>query len=72
MIITILGIDLMFRSITGIVFTFAPWVPSGVYRARIEDKLLRSKSCEELENYADKFGFVFLKFRMHARINDLN
>ena len=68
----ILGLDLMFRSIMGILFTLALWITSVVYRARIEDELLRSKFGEEWGNYADKVGFLFLKFRKHARINDLN
>jgi len=62
-IIMILGIDLMFRSFTGIVFTLAISIPSVVYRARIEDQLLRNKFGEEWENYADKVGFLFPRFR---------
>jgi len=62
-IIMILGIDLMFRSFAGIVFTLAISIPSVVYRARIEDQLLRNKFGEEWENYADKVGFLFPRFR---------
>lgn len=58
-IIIILGIDLMFRSLIGLVFTFALSIPSMFYRAKIEDKLLRDKFGKEWENYADKVGFLF-------------
>lgn len=62
-IIMILGFDLMFRSIIGTVFTFAVSIPSAIYRARTEDKLLRKKFGEEWDNYADKVGFFFPKLR---------
>ncbi|MFB0567810.1 MAG: isoprenylcysteine carboxylmethyltransferase family protein [Candidatus Bathyarchaeia archaeon] len=58
-IIIILGIDLMFRSLIGLVFTFALSIPSMFYRAKIEDKLLRDKFGKEWENYAHKVGFLF-------------
>jgi len=64
-LIIILGIDLMFRSIMGIVLTLVLSLPSMVYRARIEDELLRRKFGEEWENYADKVGFLFP--RLHKR-----
>jgi len=66
-IIMILGIDLMFRSIMGIVFTLTLSIPSVVYRARIEDKLLRNKFGEEWENYVDKVGFLLPKFRRQRK-----
>ena len=66
-IIIILGMDLIFRSIIGIVFTFALSIPSVVYRARIEDELLRKKFGEEWENYADKVGFLFPKLRKQRK-----
>jgi len=58
-IIMILGIDLMFKSVIGVAFTLALSIPSVVYRARIEDALLRKKFGEEWENYADRVGFLF-------------
>lgn len=61
-IIMIFGFDLVFRSTIGIVFTLAASIPSVVYRARVEDKLLRDKFGKEWENYADKVGFLFPKF----------
>jgi protein-S-isoprenylcysteine O-methyltransferase Ste14 len=43
-IIMIFGFDLMFRSIISIVFTLFLSIPSVVYRARVEDKLLKKNS----------------------------
>jgi len=62
-IIMILGFDLMFRSGIGIVFTFTLSIPSTVFRARIEDRLLRKKFGREWENYAVKVGFLFPKLK---------
>ncbi len=64
-IIIILGIDLMFRSPIGLVLTFVLSIPSMVYRARIEDNLLRNKFGEEWENYVGEVGFLFP--RVHKR-----
>jgi len=61
--IMILGIDLMFMSLIGVVYTFIISIPSAIYRAKIEDKLLREKFGEEWNNYADKVGFILPKFR---------
>lgn len=66
-IIMILGIDLMFRSVMGIVFTLVSSIPSVVYRARIEEGLLKNKFGEEWENYADKVGFLFPRFRRQRK-----
>ena len=62
-IIMILGFDLMFRSILGVFFTLVLSIPSVVYRARIEDRLLRKKFGSEWEEYAEKVGFLFPKLR---------
>ena len=62
-IIMILGIDLMFRSVLGTVFTLVLSIPSVVYRAKIEDELLRNKFHEEWENYAGRVGFLFPRLR---------
>jgi len=61
--IMILGFDLMFMSAVGIVFTFTLSIPSTIYRARVEDRLLKKKFGKEWENYADKVGFLFPKLR---------
>lgn len=65
--IIILGIDLMFGSVLGVVHTFALSIPSAVYRARIEDNLLKDKFGEEWENYADRVGFLFPRLKRRKR-----
>ena len=67
-IIIILGIDLMFRSVMGLLFTFVLSIPSMVYRAKIEDGLLRNNFGEEWENYANKVGFLFPRLRKRRKI----
>lgn len=62
-IIMVLGIDLMLRSVIGFVFTLIVSIPSSVYRAKIEDKLLQDKFGEEWENYAEEVGFFLPTFR---------
>ena len=66
-IMMILGFDLMFRSVIGTVLTLVLSIPSVVYRARIEDELLRNKFGEEWENYADKVGFLLPRLRKRRR-----
>jgi len=53
----------MFRSAIGIMFTLVLSVPSLIYRAKVEDELLRNKFGEEWENYADEVGFLFPRLR---------
>lgn len=60
-IILVLGFDLMLRSVIGIVFTLFLSIPSVIYRARVEDKLLKNKFGKEWENYAQNTGFLFPK-----------
>ena len=62
-IIMVLGFDLMFRSMIGIAFTIFLSIPSVVYRARVEDKLLKNKFVNEWENYAKDTGFIFPKIK---------
>lgn len=62
-IIMILGFDIMFRSIIGVVFTLTLSIPSAVYRARVEDRLLKDKFGKEWENYADRVGFLLPKLK---------
>jgi len=58
-IIMILGIDLMFRSVTGILFTLVLSIPSVVYRAKIEDKVLRKNSAKNGRTTRIKSGSCF-------------
>ena len=64
-IIIVLGINLMFRSVVGVVFTLIVSIPSAIYRGKIEDKFLRDKFGEEWRKYADKVGFLLPKLRRH-------
>jgi protein-S-isoprenylcysteine O-methyltransferase Ste14 len=58
-LVMILGFDLAFRSIIGLVFTLTLSLPSIVYRAKKEDTALRNKFGKEWEKYAAKVGFLF-------------
>ncbi len=60
-IILILGIDLIFDSVLGVAFTVFLSIPSAVFRARIEDRLLREKFGEEWEEYAERVSFLLPK-----------
>jgi len=60
-LVMVLGFDLAFRSIIGIVFTFASSLPSMVYRAKKEEIALRNKFGKEWDNYAAEVGFMFPK-----------
>ena len=62
-LIIIFGLDLMFGSIIGVFFTFTISFLSVVYRARIEDELLRKKFGKEWEDYASNVGFLFPMFK---------
>ena len=62
-IIMVVGFDLMFRSMIGIAFTIFLSIPSVVYRARVEDKLLKHKFGNEWETYAKNTGFLFPKIK---------
>jgi len=68
-ILMILGIDLMFRSVVGIVFTLVVSIPSVIYRAKVEDEMLMNKFGEEWENYADRVGFLFPRLRKRRKIH---
>ena len=48
-IFLVLGVDLMMRSLVGVVFTLLLSVPSAVYRGRVEDRFLREKFGHEWE-----------------------
>ena len=65
-IVMVLGINLMLRSVIGVVFTFIVSIPSAVYRGKIEDKLLQDKFGEEWRKYADKVGFLLPKLRRNV------
>ena len=62
-IVLIFGFDLIFGSAIGILFTLFISIPSVIYRAKVEDELLKKEFGEEWENYAKKVGFLFPKLR---------
>jgi len=61
-IIMILGLDMAFGSVVGVAFTITLSIPTVVYRARTEDRLLRKRFGKEWEDYANKVGLLFPKF----------
>jgi len=60
--VLLFGIDLMFGSPIGVAFTVILSVPSAVYRARVEDDLLKERFGKEWEEYADRVGFMIPRF----------
>ena len=54
----LLGIDLMLGSLIACAFTFLLSIPSVVYRAKVEDELLRRKFGKQWEDYAKEVGFL--------------
>jgi protein-S-isoprenylcysteine O-methyltransferase Ste14 len=58
-IVMVFGIDLMFRSIVGVIVTLILSIPSVIYRGKVEDRLLRKRFREEWGNYARNTGFFF-------------
>lgn len=60
-IVLALGLDLVFDSVLGLAFTVFISIPSAVYRARVEDRLLRERFGEEWEDYAERVGFLLPK-----------
>jgi len=57
-VILILGLDMMLGSTIGVAFTAFLSIPSAVYRARVEDKLLKEKFGERWERYAERVGLL--------------
>lgn len=60
-ILIVLGIDLMLGSLIASAFTLLLSVPSAIYRARVEDELLKRKFGKQWENYAEEVGFLLPK-----------
>jgi protein-S-isoprenylcysteine O-methyltransferase Ste14 len=60
-IVLILGLDLWLGSILGVAHTLLLSIPSAVYRARVEDRLLREKFGAEWVAYAERVGFLLPK-----------
>ncbi|MCP8304745.1 MAG: isoprenylcysteine carboxylmethyltransferase family protein [archaeon] len=62
-IIMIFGIDSMFGSLFGLIVTITLSIPSSVYRARMEDRLLKKRFGKEWEEYAERVGLLFPRLR---------
>jgi protein-S-isoprenylcysteine O-methyltransferase Ste14 len=57
-IVLLFGVDLMLGSVVAVLFTFLLSIPSAIYRAIVEDNILRKKFGKEWEEYASKVGFM--------------
>ena len=69
-IVLILGLDLWLGSLLGVAHTLFLSIPSAVYRARVEDRLLREKFGAEWVAYAERVGFLLPKLtRDKSRMN---
>jgi len=69
-IVLILGLDLWLGSVLGVAHTLFLSIPSVVYRARVEDRLLREKFGAEWVAYAERVGFLIPKLmRDKSRMN---
>jgi len=64
-IILIFGLDLWLGSVLGVAHTLLLSVPSAVYRARVEDRLLREKFGADWAAYAERGGFLLPKFKRY-------
>jgi protein-S-isoprenylcysteine O-methyltransferase Ste14 len=60
-IVLILGLDLWLGSVLGVAHTLLLLIPSAVYRARVEDRLLREMFGAEWAAYAERVGFLLLR-----------
>ncbi len=56
--VAILGIPVSLESWAGLVAVFVLFLPTEIYRARLEDRALALKFGEEWESYAKKTGFI--------------
>jgi protein-S-isoprenylcysteine O-methyltransferase Ste14 len=74
-IVLIFGLDLWLGSVLGVAHTLLLSMPSAVYRARVEDRLLREKFGAEWAAYAERVGFLLpklmrYKHRMNGRTDE--
>lgn len=58
MTIAFLGLVVALRSYLGLISVFLLFLPSEIYRARLEEKALARKFGSEWENYAAQTGFI--------------
>ena len=62
-IIIVFGFDCIFGSVIGFVYTIVLSIPSVVFRAKVEDKLLREEFGKMWEQYAGEVGFLLPKYK---------
>ncbi|MFQ6062567.1 MAG: methyltransferase family protein [Methanosarcinales archaeon] len=58
MTIALIGVAVALRSLLGLIGVFLLYLPSGVYRAKLEEKALAQKFGAEWENYTKQTGFI--------------
>lgn len=59
MTIALLGVTILLRSVPGLVGTFVLFLPSEVYRAKLEEKALAQKFGIQWETYRKQTRFMF-------------
>jgi protein-S-isoprenylcysteine O-methyltransferase Ste14 len=62
MIITLLGIGIALRSLWGVVGIFALFLPTVVYRARLEEEALAQKFKPDWDDYAERTSFLIPRY----------
>jgi protein-S-isoprenylcysteine O-methyltransferase Ste14 len=56
--ISLIGVAITLRSLLGIVVALLLFIPTEVYRAKLEDKALARKFGSQWEEYASRTGFI--------------
>ena len=64
MTIAIVGIPVVFKSWMGILAVFLLFLPSEIYRAKMEEKVLSDKFKQDWENYKKETGFMLPFFNI--------
>ncbi len=63
MTIALIGVTVALRSWLGLAGVFFLFLPSEIYRARLEEKALSRKFGDEWENYVAQTGFILPRIR---------
>jgi protein-S-isoprenylcysteine O-methyltransferase Ste14 len=58
MTIALVGVAIALRSLTGLIGVFLFFLPTEIYRAKLEEKALFHKFRDEWKNYAKRTGFI--------------
>ena len=58
--ISMLALDFLFGSVLGILFTFVAFLPSMVWRARLEERALARRFGEAWKNYVESVPSLLL------------